>query len=160
MIKDLSLFVCVSKITGKVLSMPKRVADTEIGSAKKGVRYCNNLEYHQAAYDVLNSAGALSVVRMLSENCDYKVPWGASLQTELDNFKKRVVYHHTDKEYVKYCTDVMNLLQVIIPHVNDIKNAVQQKLSWDELTCVQWYSYNPDTNQMEPFDHRRQKKVK
>lgn len=165
-LSSLSAYVCVSLLRKRPLCGHDGVVESNMTRLKRGVRYCNLLNGHEAYYRALVDASLLSSFQAVSDAM-YSINFSSKdIKQSIEHCEKQAEYHdnlasrQVDQAKVKQHLEdaddylrkaegyrILNRVSADATKIlSDMPKNKSGNIEWKDLKSVQFYGYNPQTN--------------
>lgn len=158
--------ICVNKVTRRLMNMHSDVTRTSIGDAKKAVRYCQNINYLEAIYRVLQRAGALETANQLCLESNVVIDVRSMMQPEthikgVERYKGNWQYKDNDEAWAEAYAGYIAALRFFQRFTKEFdaeaNNIGQKNIDWNLVESVEFQLLSSDTLQFEPISHKTKK---
>ena len=175
-LKEMEAHVCVSKLFGTTFKGFDSTVESDITRLKRGIRYSNQLNWHEAFYLAVKNVGMIDVLHTICK-VSGKLALGKiayhveidrhqyslkSYQDRLKNPTNTPDHAATYADYIEYyekCIEGLQILQSVQKDAEAIyeqfKLGKTKNLKWEQLTSVKFFQYDGHTNRFVEFDHTK-----
>ncbi|QFP93844.1 hypothetical protein [Pectobacterium phage Wc4-1] len=157
LLQGLRAIVCVSKLTGKPMSTYHGQVLDNVSDVKRGVRANTNLNLHEAFYLELESNGLIEAFRRLNKGVYFSTHQLNEIKRSIEYFERYLkMANRTPEDIATYQghLEILRMAQTVEDGAKErLASYGNKNVHWNNLTSVQFFQYDKETNQMVEFDH-------